>query len=319
MLKRIKLPFIIATVILVLTTAFGPTVVHASAPVGSYNIRNKLLFLRNDDIWTFDIVQRTELQLTHSGNIRNYCVSADANKIAYVKGLKKLYVYDVASGSEQFITDTETDASQPSFSPLGDKVALISLIKEKVQVRFNYFTEPVQQRVRHIWIADLKTKSMMDVTPGVPFQHSEVRWSPDGRWLSFASFRIGMLEMLSLNAKSVWKVYLMDLNDPKHKTIEIGGGMSSVWLNSDQVVVSEGVAANVLSIYDVKTKTKKPATMFRAGFSAPTFSFGGLNNDVVYYEVILDADGDGMIRSHNIQSNKTDDIVKNASAPLFVK
>jgi hypothetical protein len=116
----------------------------------------------------------------------------------------------------------------------------------------------------------------------VAFPHSQVKWSPDGKWLSFASFRFGFFDKLYPFSDKKWGVYLMDLSNSKHKTTEISRGMSSVWLSSDQVVVSDGVAANVLSIYDIKTKTLKPSTMIQAGFSPALFALGGVNNEIVY-------------------------------------
>jgi dipeptidyl aminopeptidase/acylaminoacyl peptidase len=322
MRKSYKLPLntiVLLAVFIVSLGVSGVSLASDSVVIKKLDIKNKLLFLRNGDVWAYNFENKSEKRLTYCRNIRNYAVSADATKIAYVRDLKKLFIYDTESGVEDFIAETTTDASQPSFSPLGDKIALIGYTKDKVESRFSYFMKPVKQHVRHILIVNVKTKNIEDVTQDIPFQHSQVSWSPDGRWLSFASYRFGVLDKLNLFSSKNWSVYLMDLGNSKHKTTEISGGMSSVWLNNYQVVVSEGVAANVLSAYDVKTKTIKPMTMFQAGFSSPIFSFDGMNNEVVYYETGLGTDDTGLIRSHNIKTNKIEDVVMIAGVPLYVR
>src|SRR6185369_8640125 len=237
----------------------------------------------------------------------------------YFKNNKKLYLYNMKTGTEEFITEAATDATQPSLSPSCDKIAFVALTKDKLQVKMSNFVKPVKKTVRHVWIADVKSKKVVDVTKDLPFPHSQVNWSPDGRWLSFASYRWEPRDLSDPSFNMKWKVYLMDLISPNYKTLEIGGGRSSVWLNNDQVVLADGVAANVLTIYDVKTKSKKPASLFKAGFSTPIFSLGGENNEVIYYEVMLDDEDNGGIRSYNIKSNKTEDIVKGASVPRYIK
>jgi hypothetical protein len=309
---------VLVSIVIVVFGVSGVSLASDATKIKKSDIQNKLLFLRNDDIWAYNVENKSEKRLTSSRDIRNYTVSADATKIAYIRALKKLYVYDTESGAETFIADVTTDASQPSFSPLGDKIALISHTKEEMDVRLSYFFKPVKERVRHIIIIDIKFKKIDDVTQDVPFPHSQVKWSPDGRWISFASFRFGFFDKLYPFSAKKWAVYLMDLSNSKHKTTEIGGGMSSVWISSDQVVISDGVAANVLSFYDIKTKTLKPSTMIQAGFSPALFTLGGMNNEIVYYETAEGPDS-GLIRSHNIKTNKTEDVVMDAAVPLYVK
>lgn len=283
------------------------------------DLKNKLLFLRYRDIWAHDFEKQTDIQLTHSKSITNYAVSSEASKIAYFKNNKTLYLFDIKTGAEEFIAEAATDSSQPSISPNGDKITFVAFSKNKILVKMSNYTKGVKKAVRHIWIVDVKTKNVVDVTKNLPFSHSQVNWSPDGRWLSFASFRWIPQDLSNPYHIKNWKVYLMDLKTPEYKTQEIGGGSSSLWLNNNQVIVSDGVAANVLTIYDVNTKSKTPTTMFKAGFSAPVFSFGGINNEMVYYEAILNSDGDGLIRSYNTQSQKTKDVVPDASVPRYIK
>ena len=310
--------FVLVSIFIVDLGVFRVSVGGDSVKIKKPDISNKLLFLRNEDIWAYNPENKSEKRLTYAGNIRNYAVSADATRMAYIR-LKNLYVYNTESGVEEFIAAVSTDVSQPSFSPLGDKIALISHTKEEVEVRISYFSKPVKERVRHIFIADLKTKNFEDVTPDIPYGHSAVSWSPDGRWLSFASFRFGFIDLIDPSSHKGWSVYLMDLNSSKHKTSKICDGMISVWRTSDQVVVSDdGVGTSVLSIYDIKTKTLKPSTLIRAGFSPAKFTLGGINNEIIYYET-ADGSDNGLIRSHNAKTDKTDDVVMNARVPLYVK
>jgi Tol biopolymer transport system component len=327
MLRNIKTSFIIAAHLISFTFAF---LANHAALADQHNIKNNLLFLRHGDIWAFDVEKKTEHQLTFNKQITNYCASADARKLAYVKELKKLYVYDLATGIEEFIAEVATDASQPSFSPLADKIALISPSKKEFEVGFKIdtttlskelkaqvsnLTKPRKEKVRHAWIVDITTKSMVDITPDVPYQHSHVSWSPDGRRLSFASCRVGK----DVFAGNKWRVYVMELSNPKHDATAVNdSGMSSVWLNNEEIVVSEGIATNTLSIYDIKTKIKKPYSAIRAGSSAPRFSLGGSHNEIIYYEE-SNPGGDNLIRSHNMLFDKTEDIVQNAGDPHYVK
>jgi WD40 repeat protein len=159
---------------------------------------------------------------------------------------------------------------------------------------------------------------MVDVTLNIPYHHSDVKWSPDGRRLSFASYRVGKDPF----ASKKWQVFVMELNNPSHKTTAVSDrGMSSVWLNNEKIVVSEGVATNTLSIYDIKTNIKKPFSAIRAGSSAPRFSLSGSHNEVIYYEEIATPEGHSaaLIRSYNTHSDKTEDVVKDAGVPWYVK
>lgn len=311
---KLLLRLIISAFTIIICVGIGSySIARDAVKINKSDIKNKLMFLRNDDIWAYNFENKTEKRLTYYGDIRNYAISADATKLAYVRALKKLLVYDTESGVEDLIAELVTDASQPSFSPSADKIALIGLTKEPVEFRFSYFQKPVMQRVRHILIVDVKTKNVEDVTRDIPFQHSQVCWSPNGRWLSFASYRFGILDKLNPFSSKSWSVYLMDLSDSSHKTIEISGGMNSAWLNKDQIIVLEG-------IYNVGTKTitDKPAATYPAGLS-PLF-YGGVNNEVVYYEVTpADPDENALIRSRNLQTNQTEDVVKNVNAPQYVK
>jgi hypothetical protein len=114
----------------------------------------------------------------------------------------------------------------------------------------------------------------------------------------------------------------MELNNPSHKTTAISdSGKSSVWFNNEEIIVSEGVATNTLSIYDLKTKIKKPFAAIRAGSSTPRFTIGGSQNEVIYYEEFATPEGhsDALIRSYNTHSDKAEDVVKDAGAPWYVK
>ncbi len=321
---RIFLNLVLVSSVIIFKIIAGNNIVaaepiHNSAQISSQNLKNNLLFLRGRDIWAYNIEKHTKIQLTDTRNITNYTASSDASIIAYFKNNKKLYLYNIKTGTEEFITEASTDATHPSLSPSCDKIAFVALTKDKLQVKMSNFVKPVKKTVRHVWIVDVKSKKVVDVTKDLPFPHSHVNWSPDGRWLSFASYRWEPRDLSDPSFNMKWKVYLMDLNSPNHKTQEIGGGSSSVWLNNNQVVLSDGVAANVLTIYDVKTRSKKPASLFKAGLSTPIFSLGGENNEVIYYEVMLDDEDNGGIRSYNIKTNITEDIVNGASAPRYIK
>ncbi len=45
--------------------------------------KDRLYFLRNSNIWTFDFKSGQKQQITHDKKITSYCASADGNLLAY--------------------------------------------------------------------------------------------------------------------------------------------------------------------------------------------------------------------------------------------
>jgi len=260
-------------------------------------LKNKLLYLKNGDIWIADISKGIHEQLTAKKDITNYCISYDLTKMIFVRNFSSSYELDLVTGVEKHVTDLETDMSNPSISPVNDKVVYTSKsLKE-------FYTSPInkafKQRVRHLWLIDLKSRKKIDLTEDSPKQYSAPKWSPDGRRISFTS--------------SSWDVYIKNMVNSSEGIVKVGAGYFSEWLNEKTLAIGGPEAINV---YNIEKMEKINEAKFQPGFYPADFSFG-ISNKLYYEDQTENPDID--LSYVNIETGQKGKIVEDAKNPLFVK
>lgn len=258
------------------------------------NLHGNLLYLKNNKVWKYDPVRGNHKQLTTIGKISNYSVSYDANKIAYVTD-KKLFIHDIQTEQTKLLTTVTTDLSSPAISPSNYIIAYIS----KSEKEFDK-TKHLKRKVRHIWTFDLLTNQKTDITKESPYEYTSVKYSPDGKFISFSSTQ-----------NRNWNVYVKDID--KNIITKIGEGTNSDWIDNNTLAIG---TFDKVSIYNVVNVTKIKEVNLRAMFDPAKFSFSDETN--TYYEDMSD-NPDIDISVINSISGQVKKIVKDARSPLFVK
>jgi dipeptidyl aminopeptidase/acylaminoacyl peptidase len=261
------------------------------------SLQKKLLYLKNGDIWYMDISSRIPEKVTSKQNITNYCVSNDLTKIIYVKNFKKLYELDLTTWKDKYLTDLETDMSNPSISPANDKVVYVShSLKEFYTSSFN---KAYKETVRHLWLLDLKSLKKGDLTEDSPKQYSAPQWSPDGRRISFAS--------------SAWNVYIRNMTSSDNDLIKVGDGYYSEWVDDKTLAVGSSKSVN---FYNTEKIEKTSEIKIQPAFSPAKFSLG-IANDLYYEDQTENVNLD--IIYINTVTGQKGKVAEDARNPIYVK
>lgn len=142
----------------------------------------------NPDIWAIGVDGKNLTRLTFSPAIDTAPAwSPDGTKIAFTSargGSPQIYVMDKdGSNVKRLSPDNSKRCDQPAWSPRGDKIAYTTVVDGK----FN------------IAVIDLSTNQVTILTKGEGDSQSP-SWSPDGRYLTFVSTRLGSSQVFIMRA-----------------------------------------------------------------------------------------------------------------------
>ncbi len=282
------------------------------------SLKNKLIYLLSNlnsfsgekgDIWIIDPSNiKNKQQLTNVSDIISFSISYDLTKIVLVRNFKKLYMIDLLTGKENFLTDIDVetkigaelmhpisifDHSAPSISPTNDKIVFISKSK--------------RDRVNHIWMIDVATKEKVDLTENSPTQYSYPKWSPDGRKISFISKN---------GKKNEFMIFIMNIATAGKNIVEVTEGFYSEWLDSKTLIIASGMDMRYRFIfYNIEKLKKIKEFKLPPGFTTK-FSFAPPN--YFYYEDESKSPITDISRM-DIINLKNEIIIKNAKNPIFGK
>ncbi|MBT2556236.1 S9 family peptidase [Hymenobacter sp. ISL-91] len=153
-----------------------------------------------------------------------------------------IYLYDIRTGQTTNLSeglggyDTE-----PVFSPDGNQVAWLSMA-----------TPGFESDRNSIVVYDFKTKKRQDVTTGSEQAAGNVRWSPDGKTLYFASALAGTQQIFSVPAKG-GKVRQLTKGAFNYNGFELAG--------KDAVIVNKTTQASPADLVRVDLKSGRETVL----------------------------------------------------------
>jgi dipeptidyl aminopeptidase/acylaminoacyl peptidase len=260
-------------------------------------LKNKLLYLKGGDIWIADLSKRSHKRLTDKKDVTNYSISYDLTRLVFVRNFNKLYEIDLTKEKEKYISDLKIDMSNPSISPANDKIVYVSKsLKDFSPYPSN---KAYKEKVRHIWIIDLKSMKKIDLTEESSNQYSAPKWSPDGRRISFTS--------------GSWDVYVKNMTEPGENVMKVGAGYYSEWINQKTLAVG---GPEIISVYNIEEMKKISEIKIQPAFHPAKFSFG-TSNRIYYEDQTENPDIDiSCVDATSVQERK---VIVDARSPIFVK
>jgi serine/threonine-protein kinase len=210
-------------------------------------------------IWTYDLGREALTRMTFEGNLNfNPQWTPDGKRIAFYSNragpINLFWQMADGSGGVERLTTSEFINSPASFSPDGRLLAYVEITPTT-----DY----------DIWVlrlsdasADSGQSRKAQLFLRTPFTETAPRFSPDGRWLAYASNESGKFE-----------IYVQPYPGPGGKwQISTEGGMEPVWNpKGGELFYRNG---NKMMVVDVETKSGfsvgKPRLLFDAGSYSPT-------------------------------------------------
>jgi dipeptidyl aminopeptidase/acylaminoacyl peptidase len=152
-----------------------------------------------------------------------------------------------------------------------------------------------------------------DIVPDSDYEYSNVQWSPDGKLLSFSSFRGQRL-------RREWKHYIADAKNIDSSLREVGEGHRLVWTDVNTVLMSmtnPRVIALTFSWIDVRSMKELKRKESPSPYSCNDFT-------ILLPESIICEDGTETpnyddITMLDLSSGKKVRLVEGASDPSIVK
>ncbi len=178
-----------------------------------------------DDIWVKDLERDTASRLTFLGGENLYPVwTPDGKSIVFRSRDPKnpgiYWIRSDGSGEAQRLTDGKGDDTPSSFSPDGKHLAFHRIAANGLP---DIWTAPIEGDSAHPRLGKA------ELFLGTPFAEAEPAFSPDGRWLAYASNESGTLE-----------VYVRPFPGPGGRwQISTGGGRFPIWSRSGHELLFE--------------------------------------------------------------------------------
>lgn len=256
--------------------------------------KGKLLYIKKNEIWSYDQKSNEHKQITKKHNVTNYTISNDGEILVYVSS-NKLYLLNLSTNKDEFLANAETDMSSPTLSSSNDTIIYVSKSEREFQK-----SKYLKKKARHLWAIDIRSRKKKDITKESPYEYTMANYSPDGKYISFSS-----------NQGNGWNVFVMTKD--YSQITKIGDGMHSEWLQKDTLAIGN---FDKVTIYNVNDKTKVREIKIIAMFNPAKFSFNNVEN--VYYEEMTE-NPDIDLSYIDVANGKTDKIATDARAPKFVR
>ncbi|MCC7033355.1 MAG: serine/threonine-protein kinase [Acidobacteria bacterium] len=183
-----------------------------------------VLITRSGTLWTVDLQRGTENRLATDAMTAGVAWTADSRELAFVRRLDAGYAVDVMSpegeGAPTRLLTTPRTVFIGSWSPDGRVLGL---------------TVGVTEGGRDLAFLDRNTGAL-DVPAASPFDESAPRFSPDGRFIAYASEESGRPQ-----------IYVRGHPGGARLTVSVDGGQAPVWSRDGRTLYFAGPVVSGLS------------------------------------------------------------------------
>jgi eukaryotic-like serine/threonine-protein kinase len=182
----------------------------------------------DNDVWICDSSRGSLGRLTYDpGEDETPVWSPDGSWLAWVtqrSGRPRQVMRRLADGSgdEEIVWSTDRHAHLHDWSPDGKELLA---------------TQDAESTARDVWLVPVAGGEARPLLRG-PFEESNPRYSPDGRWLAYSSDESGRFE-----------VYVLRLPELDRKTqVSVAGGDRALWSAGGREIVYRGADGQVASV-----------------------------------------------------------------------
>ncbi len=172
----------------------------------------------NTNVWMIPASGGEAVQVTRGpGPDLGVKVSADAKRLLFQERrmLKTLWTANIDGSGVQQLTFDNQFLNMPSFSP------------DMKRISFDMGSADMLQPANHIYIIHSDGTNRTQLTAGVA-QYFDAQWSPDGKYMSYASQRVN--EPIDSS-----RIYIIEVENPGTPRL-IGKGYGAWWIDKEKLV-----------------------------------------------------------------------------------
>jgi len=283
-----------------------------TAKASSASDSGTVYFLRHQALWAYDVGTRRERRITHDRRVNGYCVAPDRGTLMYTDRFLALYRADRDGGNEALIARSRIDLLLfPSLSPGGDRLVFTGRSAAPMERLVHFLSNTYGQYVRHIWLMDLRTNALIDLTPASQYPAQFAVWSPDGSRIAYSVLRD---PWWTFYKDAEWEVVVMEM-DADRATRTIGPGLRSQWVDDDNLAVLDSGAVKV---YNIRSK-QVVKEMWINDSCATDFALGRKMDLLVYRTFCGDTRGRAGLVLYDVTSGKKRGFLRDATYPVYVE
>ena len=202
------------------------------------------------DIWFYDVARGTPVRFTTELTNQSQAVwSPDGSRVVFRAerpdgGAPSLYNKAIGTGDEDVLLSEPTPLSPEDWSPDGQWMA---------------YVRQTRQTSWDLWLMPLAGEGKPAPFSATQFDEWSARFSPDSRWLAFASTESGAPE-----------VYVAPVQEPgNRKRISIGGGTTPRWRRDGRELFYASADNRAIMAVSIA-----PGASLAAGLPTRLFSIG---------------------------------------------
>lgn len=189
---------------------------------------------------------------------------------------------------------------------------MIGLTASPMKKKIHFLSNTYGQLVTHVWLLDIKSKKLTDLTSDSPYRHLFANWSPDGKWISYATFVDPWWTMFK---NTEWEVYIMDFNNKSDLSHKIGKGSQSQWIDTSRLAVFD---ERLFKVYDLQAK--RVVRELKVDDPCSSDFAIGKTIDTLFYKSMCGHEGERKkIKILDLKSRVQRELIFDAENPTYIR